>query len=86
MEFVPLFVIYERCVCDVGGAGAVVGVISLIVKVIEKNAIVSARHIYPSAGVLQRGKFGVVDIHLKIHPEVGHRAVFVSARKKIEAY
>ena len=86
MEFVLLFVIDERGVSDVVGTGAVVGVIGIVVKIIKKNPVVSARHIYPSSRILQRGKFGVVNIHLKIHPEVGYGAFFVTARKKIDAY
>jgi hypothetical protein len=86
MEFVFLFVIDERGVSYVVGAGAVVGIVGVVVKIINKNPIVSARHVNPSAWILQSGKFGVIDIHLKIHPEVGYRIVFVSARKKIEAY
>jgi hypothetical protein len=86
MEFVLLFVIDERGVSYVVGTGTVVGVIGIVVKIIKKNPIVSARHICPSSRILQRGKFGVVNIHLKIDPEVGYGVVFVTARKKIEAY
>jgi hypothetical protein len=86
MEFVLLFVIDERGVSDVVGTGAVVCVVGVVVKIIKENPVESSRYIYPSSRILQRGKFGVVNIHLKIDPEVGYGVVFVTARKKIEAY